>query len=141
MNTQVDARRAALPRLILVIVPALLALALLLSSPAVHAAATARLALGPETGSIDAWPATTVLVDPGGKLDAATALAAADRYAAPRTARGVLELVKAPHWVRIPLRVSLDAPQDWVLQIDFGMLDEVEFYLSLIHISEPTRPY
>ncbi|KFI07539.1 hypothetical protein JN27_08050 [Massilia sp. BSC265] len=110
--------------------PALLALVLLLSSQAARAAATAPLELGQHTTSIDTWPATTLLVDEGGKLDAAAALAAGHRYAPPDTARGVLKLVKDPHWVRIPLRTAPDAPHDWVVQIDFGMLDRVEFYLE-----------
>ncbi|MGI4843156.1 MAG: response regulator [Janthinobacterium lividum] len=116
-------------RVMLVLVPALLALVLVLASQGVQAAA-GPLVLGPDTRSIDAWPAVTVLVDEGGRLDAAAALAAAGRYAPPATAHGVLKLIQEPHWVRIPLRVARDAPHDWVVQIDFGILDQVEFYLE-----------
>ncbi|MCC2973833.1 hybrid sensor histidine kinase/response regulator [Massilia sp. IC2-476] len=108
----------------------LLALVLLLACASAGAAAPAPLVLGPETSSVDAWPATSVLVDEGGRLDAAAALALGARYAPPTTSRGVLKLVKDPHWVRIPLRLAPDAPRDWVVQIDFGMLDEVAFYLE-----------
>ncbi len=121
---------AALRAFRLLAVPALLGLALLLASQGAHAAAVAPLMLASDTGSIDAWPATTVLVDDGGKLDAVAAMAAASRYTPPVNARGVLRLAKGPHWVRIPLRTAADAPHDWVVQIDFGMLDEVEFYLE-----------
>jgi signal transduction histidine kinase/DNA-binding response OmpR family regulator/HPt (histidine-containing phosphotransfer) domain-containing protein len=116
--------RAALGRFML------FALLVLLLAPRGVQAAPAPLELRPDTRSIDTWPATTVLVDEGGRLDAAGALAAAGRYTAPSTSRGVLKLVKDPHWVRIPLRTSADAPHDWVAQIDFGMLDQVEFYLE-----------
>ena len=108
----------------------LLVLVLLLSSLYAHAAGPAPLALARHTSSVDTWPATTVLDDVDGRLDAAAALAAAGRYAAPATARGVLELVKHPQWLRIPLRLAADAPEDWVVQVDFGMLDHVEFYLE-----------
>ena len=121
---------AAWHKFAFLVASALLLAVLVLASHGVHAAARAPIVLGPGAASIDTWPATTVLVDQGGKLDAAAALAAGDRYAPPDTARGVLELVKDPHWVRIPLRVAPDASHDWVVQIDFGMLDEVEFYLE-----------
>ncbi|BDT59373.1 hypothetical protein MasN3_28670 [Massilia varians] len=121
---------AAWRRVMLLVVTALLALALVLASQGVRAAAAGPLVLGPQTRSIDAWPAVTVLVDEGGRLDAAAALARAGGYAPPDTAHGVLKLIQEPHWVRIPLRVAPDAPHDWVVQIDFGILDQVEFYLE-----------
>jgi len=117
-------------RLMLLVLPALPALVLVLFAQGAHAAGSEALVLGPHTRSIDTWSATTVLVDEGGKLDAAAALAATDRYARPDTARGVLALIQDPHWVRIPLRVAPGAPHDWVVQIDFGILDQVEFYLE-----------
>ena len=124
------AARVAWRRLMLLAIPALPALVLVLFAQGVHAAGSEALVLGPHTRSIDTWSATTVLVDEGGKLDAAAALAATDRYARPDTARGVLALIQDPHWVRIPLRVEPGAPHDWVVQIDFGILDQVEFYLE-----------
>ena len=58
-------------RLMLLVLPALAALALVLFAQGVHAAGSEALVLGPHTRSIDTWSATTVLVDQGGKLDAA----------------------------------------------------------------------
>ncbi|RZA33753.1 MAG: hybrid sensor histidine kinase/response regulator, partial [Lysobacteraceae bacterium] len=55
---------------------------------------------------------------------------AGHRYVRPGTAPGVLKLIQEPHWVRIPLRVAPDAPEDWVVQVDFGILDYVEFHLE-----------
>ncbi|MEX5746088.1 response regulator [Massilia sp. X63] len=111
----------------------LLLLMLLAAARPVHAAGPAPLELGRETRQLDAWPALTVLVDQGSRLDARGALAAAGqagRYAAPGTAHGVLPLIQEPHWLRVPLRLAPDAPRDWVAQIDFGILDQVEFYLA-----------
>ncbi|QOY96681.1 response regulator [Massilia sp. UMI-21] len=112
---------------------ALLAVLVTLLAPAfqpAHAAGPAPLELGRENHELDAWAALTVLVDEGAKLDARGALAAGDRYAPPTTTHGVLKLIQDPHWMRIPFRVAPDAPRDWVVQIDFGILDQVEFYLE-----------
>jgi len=111
-------------------VPAVMIVVLVLAAHGVRAAGAGPLALERDTVSIDAWSALTVLVDEGGRLDAAGALAARERYAAPDTSHGVLKLIQDPHWVRIPLRVAADAPRDWVAQIDFGILDQVEFHLE-----------
>jgi len=101
---------------------------LLLWVQGVHAA-PAPLVLGRDDATVDAWPALTVLLDEGGRLDAHGALAAGRRFEAPALAHGVLKLVQDPHWMRVPFRVAPDAPGDWVVQVDFAILDYVEFYL------------
>jgi len=106
---------------------AILLLALL---PGAHAAGPAALELGRNTDKVDAWPALTVLADEGARFDAAAALAASARYTPPAMAPGVLKLIQDPHWMRIPIRVAADAPRDWVVQIDFAVLDNVDFYLE-----------
>ena len=103
-------------------------LLLLLAVQGAHAA-PAPLVLARDSAKVDAWPALTVLLDPGSKLDAPGALAAGARFAPPRLAHGVLELVQEPNWLRIPFRVARDAPGDWVVEIDYAILDYVEFYL------------
>ncbi|MGG7604780.1 response regulator [Massilia sp. BKSP1R2A-1] len=105
------------------------ALFLLLLAAQGAQAAPAPLVLGRDAAKVDAWPALTVLLDEGAQLDARGALAADGRYEAPGLAHGVLKLVQDPHWMRIPLRVAPDAPGDWVVEIDYAILDYVEFYL------------
>ncbi|MCD2519097.1 response regulator [Massilia sp. G4R7] len=79
--------------------------------------------------SVDAWQALTILQDPQAALDARGALAASSRFAAPELAAGTLGVQQHPTWIRIPLRTAADAPRDWVLQVDFALLDRFDIWI------------
>jgi len=110
--------RAALLRLILI-----LALAPL-------TAVAGPLELGPDLRRAEAWPAVTILADPDASMEAAAASAAAARFARPQTAYATLGMQPGATWVRIPVRVPAGAPENWVMQVDFGLLDELDVYVE-----------
>jgi len=108
-----------------------LSLLLVLLPGAAHAGAAtpAPLELARGSRSVDAWPAVTVLTGTDARVDAAGAWAAGSRFAPPQLAAGTLGVQPHPTWMRIPLRVAADAPADWIVQVDFARLDELDFYL------------
>ncbi|OON62878.1 hypothetical protein B0920_05450 [Massilia sp. KIM] len=108
-----------------------LALALLLLALALPAGA-ASLRLERDAHAVDAWPAVTLYHDTEGRLDAAgaLALARAGRFAVPDKARATLGVRQEPHWLHIPFRLAADAPADWVAQLDFALVDQLDFYLA-----------
>ncbi|MFC0252156.1 hybrid sensor histidine kinase/response regulator [Massilia consociata] len=124
---RIPSMRHALRGLLLLVLLALLASAMV---PSAARAASAPLELERGARTIDAWPAVTLLVDEGARLDAQSVLAQSRRFFRPTLAAGVLGVDEDPTWMRIPFRVAPDAPGDWVVQIDFGILDYVEFYLE-----------
>ena len=88
------------------------------------------LKLGPDIKRAEAWPAATVLADPGASLDAASALAAGLRFERPQTAYATLGLQRGASWVRIPVSVPTGSPENWVMQVDFGLLDKLDVYVE-----------
>ena len=105
--------------------------ALLLSLLPLLARAAGPLVLDDHPGTHDAWPAVTVLADEGGKLDAASALAQAARFEAPRSAYATLGVHKgAVVWVRIPVAVPADASGEWMLHIDYSQLNRVDVFVA-----------
>ena len=94
------------------------------------AAQVAPLQLARDAEVVEAWPAVTVLQDVDSRLDAAAALAAADRFATPRTAYASLGMQPGTTWVRIPVSVPKDATNGWVIQIDYALLDEVDVHIA-----------
>jgi len=77
----------------------------------------------------EAWPAVTILRDPGGKLGPADALARSAQFERPTTAYATLGMQPGTTWVRIPVSVAPDAVNGWVMQVDFALLDELDVYL------------
>jgi len=106
-----------------------LLLALLLVLP-LGASASGPLLLDERSGSVDAWPALTVLADPGGKLGIDAVLAASARFAAPPFAHGTLGVQDEPIWLRIPVTVTAGKRSAWILEIDYAMLDKVELFVT-----------
>jgi signal transduction histidine kinase/CheY-like chemotaxis protein len=107
-----------------------LLLGLLLAVAAPFAAAEGALVLDDRSGHVEAWPAATVLRDPGGRLDAAALLAAPGRFEVPKGAYATLGMEKAVVWLRIPARVAPGSDGTWVLKVDFGLLNRVDLYLA-----------
>jgi two-component system sensor histidine kinase/response regulator len=95
-------------------------------------AAQQPLVLGKEVQQVDVWRFITILRDPERKLDAQAALAQQARFARPDTASATLGMQPGATWVRIPVSVPRDAPNAWVMQVDFALLDELD-----VHIAHP----
>jgi two-component system sensor histidine kinase/response regulator len=95
-------------------------------------AAQQPLVLGKEVQQVDVWRFITILRDPERKLDAQAAMAQQARFARPDTASATLGMQPGATWVRIPVSVPRDAPNAWVMQVDFALLDELD-----VHIAHP----
>ncbi len=115
---------------------AVLLLALATALPLTAAADTsaggpAPLLLEERPGVHDAWPAVTILKDPGGSLSAAQALAAAERFRKPESAYATLGVNKGTVvWVRIPVAVPAEGSGEWTLNIDYSQINRVDVFAA-----------
>jgi two-component system sensor histidine kinase/response regulator len=91
--------------------------------------APGTLVLGDDVGRIDAWPAMTMLSDPGGRLTIEQALADPGRFAPPDSAYATLGVHKDPVWLRIPVALAAGADAHWVLDIDYAVINRVDTYV------------
>ena len=106
-----------------------LALLLLALMPALSSAAPGPLVLEDRLGRVDAWPAVTILSDPGGALRAEDALAAAAKFTPPTSAYATLGVHKDVVWVRIPVALSAQSGADWILDIDYAVINRVDVFV------------
>ena len=88
------------------------------------------LELGAGIKRVEAWPAVTVMNDPEAGMDPVAASAARGRFVRPDTAYATLGMQEGATWVRIPVTVPVGAPENWVMQIDFGLLDKVDVFVE-----------
>jgi two-component system sensor histidine kinase/response regulator len=93
-------------------------------------ASAAPLQLDDTVQSVDAWPAVTILNDPGGTLRLDQVLAAQDRFVRPTSARSTLGVGNSVVWLRIPVRVAPGVDGRWVLAIDYAVLNRVDVYVG-----------
>ena len=68
-------------------------------------AAPAPLVLDDAVPRVEAWPAVTLVRDPGGRLDVAELVAAPGRFAVPQSAYATLGMEKGVVWVRVPVQL------------------------------------
>ncbi len=106
----------------------LLALALL-CTPASAWAVGAGLLLQDSTPLVQAWPAVTVLPDPDKKLNLEQVLAMRAEFKTPQTAYGTLGLRKDAVWLHIPFNVSEQSSGQWVMDIDYAVINRIDAYL------------
>jgi signal transduction histidine kinase/CheY-like chemotaxis protein len=107
----------------------LLILALTMSSGAALAG-SGPLLLDARSGQVEAWPAVRVMADSGGKLSPDQALAAAEHYAVPSSAYATLGVHKDVMWLRIPVSVPAENDGEWILNIDYAVLNRVDVYIA-----------
>ncbi|MBE7417257.1 MAG: GGDEF domain-containing protein [Ideonella sp.] len=88
----------------------------------------ASLQLDDSRGEADAWPAITLLSDPGGSWLVEDAQQHQGELRAPEGARSNLGVRRDAVWLRLPLQVSLGGRGRWLLDIDYPSLDRVEVY-------------
>jgi len=111
------------------VLPVLLVL-LLVFLPCLGFAAPAPLILDDAHPHVEAWPAVTVLHDPAGTLVADALLRAPERFSMPQGAYATLGMQDGASWLRIPAMVAAGSDDGWLLKIDFGLLNRVDFYLA-----------
>lgn len=87
-------------------------------------------ALSLNSGVVQAWPAISLLSDPDKTLTVEQALTRLDQFKAPTGAVGTLGLRKDAVWLRIPLEVPSDAGGNWILNIDYPVLNRIGVHLA-----------
>ncbi len=108
---------------------AALALLLVWWSGLAGAQAPPPLVLDGRAGSVQAWPSVSLLPDPDRRLTLTDAIAMRDQFAPPASAYATLGMLREALWLRIPLQLSPDAGRDWILDIDYSLLNRVEVYV------------
>jgi signal transduction histidine kinase/DNA-binding response OmpR family regulator/HPt (histidine-containing phosphotransfer) domain-containing protein len=93
-------------------------------------AAPATLMLDDAHPHVEAWPAITVLHDPAGTLVADALLRAPERFGMPPGAYATLGMQDGASWLHIPVMTAPGSDDGWLLKIDFGLLNHVDFYLA-----------
>lgn len=98
----------------------------LLAAPAGPAA----LVLDDDNTRIRAWPHITVLPDADRTLTLAQALDQLDTFTPPARDTATLGVRPEAMWLRIPLTVPATSDGEWVLDIDYPVLNRVDVYLT-----------
>jgi len=97
--------------------------------PALHAAAQAPLLLDDGAERVRAWPAVTVLADPGKQMTLDDVRAAVNRFAPPQQAYATLGLRNEAMWLRVPVRVPANSDGRWLLDIEYAVLNRVDVHV------------
>ncbi|KRC24729.1 diguanylate cyclase [Acidovorax sp. Root217] len=101
---------------------------LMLPTLPVHAATP--LVLGPDTQSLDAWKVITVQADASRELTVHDMLGRIDRFDEPARRGGALGLRQEAMWMHFPLVTPATFSNQWIVNIDYSSLLEVDFYLA-----------
>lgn len=89
-----------------------------------------QLMLDAQAGSLDAWPATTILVERDAERSLADVLAQRADFVRPEHPHANLGPRQQGVWLRVPLVVRTDAPRDWLVVVDYPSLDRLDLYLT-----------
>ena len=79
--------------------------------------------------AMDLWPGVQVLADPGKTMTLDAVLKSVDRFARPTTAPSTLGMRTEAVWLRVPLQVAPSGADDWVLEINYAVLNRIDVYL------------
>ncbi len=106
-----------------------LAIAVLITLAALPVAAQSSAAqvAGTES-SLPLWPAVRVLRDVEGRKTIDDVLRTPDAFVAPTGAYATLGTASGVTWLRIPLAVSPDATGEWIFDIDYPPLQQLDIY-------------
>lgn len=86
--------------------------------------------LNDHVASVKLWPAVTILRDPEGKFGVDEALAAGTQFVVSPSAYATLGLQQKIVWLRAPITVSTLSDGEWILDIDYALLNRVDIYLA-----------
>ncbi len=87
------------------------------------------LMLTDSTPSIEVWPAVSILTDPGKGLRIERILEEQPEFKRPDTAYATLGLRKEAVWVRFPVTVAPQSNGQWVLDIDYAVINHINLYV------------
>ncbi|MYM22010.1 response regulator [Duganella sp. FT135W] len=107
----------------------LLILALAFVSSAAYGG-SGPLVLDAQRDYAEAWPVVRIMSDAGGKMTPEAALAAIEHYAIPNSAYATLGVHKDVVWLRIPVAVSAGSDGEWILNIDYAVLNRIDVYVA-----------
>ncbi|MDN3922019.1 diguanylate cyclase [Roseateles violae] len=93
------------------------------------AGSAAPLVLEDKIGTLQTWPAVTVLGDPGKQMGVGEALARLDQFRPPQGAYATLGLRKEAVWLHIPVEVPAGSAGRWVLDIDYPALNRIDVHV------------
>jgi len=86
--------------------------------------------LTPDTRSLNLLPSAQYLEDPSGQLTEADVQSMGDRFQ-PWT-KGGTELnfgfTPSAYWIRVPLQRTEATPQNWLLELPYGKISQLDFY-------------
>ncbi len=109
---------------------AALALLGLLMLQGLPARAATPLVLSPDRQSLDAWSVITLQADASRELTASDMLRRLDRFEEPARRGGSIGTHKEAMWLRIPLAVPETPSHQWIVNLDYSSLQEVDIYLT-----------
>lgn len=99
----------------------------MLAAPYCMAAPT--VALDSSTTTVELWPSTTFIHDPDSKLTISDVVAAPDKFKTLQSAYATLGLRQKVMWLQVPVSLAHDAHEDWILDIDYALLNRADVYL------------
>jgi diguanylate cyclase len=95
-----------------------------------HQAATPELRLTAAQPDVEVWPAVTWLADPRGDLTVEDVRARRAQFAVPQVPRANFGLRAGAVWLRAPVRVADPALRDWILNLNYAVLDRADVWSS-----------
>ncbi len=87
------------------------------------------IALNAQSATVELWPSATFLHDPEGKLSIAEVIASPEKFTALKSAYATLGLRQKVMWLRIPVSLAAGVHEDWILDIDYALLNRADVYL------------
>ena len=129
MYRWVVARLSQLAGVGLIVLAALYLSGLALATPDADEG-TAVLHLADSTPTVQAWSAIRIFSDQDGQLGLADVIAAQSQFTKPTTAVNTLGLRKDAVWLRIPVVVDAVGNGQWVLNIDYAVLNRAEVFVT-----------
>lgn len=88
------------------------------------------LMLEPGVRTVDAWQAITMLPDASHQLEVQEVLGRLPEFQEPSQRGGSLGVRKDAVWLRIPMAVAAPPETEWIVDLGYGALQEVDMYLA-----------
>jgi diguanylate cyclase len=108
---------------------AMLALTILVSQACEAASIVPTITLDDKSATVELWPSATFLHDPESKLTIADVIATPDKFGALKSAYATLGLRQKVMWLQIPVSLAAGSHDDWILDIDYALLNRADVYL------------
>ena len=93
------------------------------------ASESAVLVLDDRQQRIEAWPYVRIIADPEGRIDIAEVIKQLPSFQAPKSAYATLGIKPEPVWLHIPVLANRDSDGEWILNIDYALLNRVDVHV------------